>query len=146
MLYVHIYRNIPPAESWNDLCSIVAPCKPPPLSRALTLSAQWVILPDAHMHTWRRAMSGNNPRSKMFCLIRRISSRLPYKLLWGAVVTVHALSISVVTWRMTTWANLTESPLLPPTAGRGTRHTSGRTALPGPRECGGILMLTLHLT
>lgn len=80
MLYVDIYRKHTSSWEFRWWLHVNRPPEPSPCK----LSDSSFQLP--LLWFWRRAMSGKSPTSKMFCLIWSISSRLPYKLLWGALV------------------------------------------------------------
>lgn len=62
MLYVHIYRNVPPAVSWNDLCCVLAPCANPPNSPPQFPPRPHLVNSVSHPSRCRRLDAGEERR------------------------------------------------------------------------------------
>lgn len=141
MQYVHIYQNIPPAESSNDPCCTVTPCSPtssptplqlPPQPSHCQLGESSFQMP--LLWFWRRAMSGSTPTSKMFCLIWSVSSRSALQVALGSCgdSTRTLNQRSDMTYDNLSKSDSAESLLFLRRLAEGTQQTSGRTTLPGP--------------
>lgn len=146
MQYVHIYQNIPPAESSNDPCCTVTPCSPtpphPPTLLQLPPQPSHCQLGESSFQMpllwfWRRAMSGGTPTSEMFCLIWSISSRSALQVALGgygdSTRTLNQRSyMTSDNWQQLS-ANLTVQNLsFLRWPAEGTQQTAGRATLPGP--------------